>query len=182
MVTYKSVKEKNMGMSFHEETCKALKWLWEIMGPPSMRFFKSLQDYLLLQTMWVNVLHCLSWVQVMNIPQNCRPAPHLKHRLADMSFLWRWVRRVSPGLLPHQFVTVANEPLEQTFTQERQEPTQSCHHEHDPHHGSPWPAGSLPWSLPGLLDGLWGRAGWWVEEEIGLEKGDKQELTLQTIP
>lgn len=64
---------------FSTRTARHLnEWLGKITGPPSLKVSKTQWDCFLLGIIWVNVPHCHPQVQVMNVSQNHRPAPHLK--------------------------------------------------------------------------------------------------------
>lgn len=78
MVICKRLNKKNMGL-FSTRIARHLnEWLGKITGPPSLKVSKTQWDYFLLGMIWVNAPHCHPQVQVMNVSQNRRPAPHLE--------------------------------------------------------------------------------------------------------
>lgn len=131
---------------------------------------------LLLEMSCVNIPCCLPQAQVMNVPQNCRPAPYLKHRLTDNRFFSLEMRQdgLSWGYSPIDLLMLLISFWSGASCRKGL-PSEACSE-------LPPPTGLRPGismgeditrQPAGLVDRLRGLAGWWVEKEIGLEKDNR---------
>lgn len=142
-----------------------------------MRCLKA-YGLLLLEISWVNILCCLPQAQVMNVPQNCRPAPYLKHRLADNRFFSLEMRQdgLSWGCSPTDLLMLLINFWSGASCRKGL-PSEACSELLPPtglRPGISMAERTSPRQPAGLVDRLRGMAGWWVEKEIGLEKGDNR--------